>query len=74
MKNPTRELRLNNHRLILTCLFLCELPVSADVISKVSSVKDVHHQIEVLPVLKSVVHVDYEGVVELSQYLPLIHY
>ena len=44
-----------------------------NVIPQITSVKYIHHQIQVFPVLKSVVHVDYEGIVQLSENLTLIH-
>jgi hypothetical protein len=33
----------------------------------------VHDQIDIFTVLKSIVHVDYEWILKLSQYLSLIH-
>lgn len=42
-------------------LLLCEPPVLGNVVSQVSSVQQVHHKVQVLSVLKSVVHVDQES-------------
>lgn len=57
----------------LTGLFLCEASMLADVIPEVAAVEEVHHEIEVLSILEGIVHVDYEGVVELCEDLALVH-
>ena len=44
-------------------------------VPEVTTREQVHHQVEVLPVLEGVVHVDEEGVVlELGQDAPLAHH
>lgn len=68
MKNPTQ-----NQSAQLTSLFLSESSVLAYVVAQVSSVQDVHHQVQVLSVLESVVHVDYERVVQLRENLAFVH-
>jgi hypothetical protein len=42
-------------------------------VPEVSSIQQIHHQIQVLSVLESIVHIDQEGVVELGEYLSLVH-
>lgn len=44
----------------------------ANVIPQVSTVENVHHQVQVLSVLESIVHVYYEGVVQLRENLAFI--
>lgn len=68
MKNPER-ITLG----IFTCLFLGESSVLAYVISQVSSIQNIHHEVQVLSVLESIVHIDYEGIVQLSENLSLVH-
>lgn len=58
----------------LTCSGFVEFPVPADVVAKVTARKQVHNQIQVLSILKSIVHVDEERMVlELSKDAPLAH-
>jgi len=45
----------------------------AYVISEVSTVQHVHHQVQVFTILECVVHIDDERVVELSENLSFIH-
>ena len=68
MKNPFKSLKFK-----FTCLFLRESSVLANMISQVSSVQYVHNQVKVLSILESVVHVDNERVVQLSQDLSFVH-
>jgi hypothetical protein len=42
-------------------------------VSQITTVQQVHYQVQALSVLESVVHVDEERVVKLSEDLPLIH-
>ena len=57
----------------LTGSFFIESAVLANVVSEITSVQQVHHQVQTLSVLESIVHVDEKRVVELSQDLALIH-
>ena len=50
--------------LVLTGGLFVELPVPADVISEVSSAKQVHDQIQIFSVLEGVVHIDQERTIE----------
>ena len=45
----------------------------ANVVPQVPPREQVHHQVEVLPVLERVVHVDQKRVVELGEDLPLVN-
>jgi hypothetical protein len=45
----------------------------ANVISEVSTGQQVHHEIQIFSILKSIVHVDYERIVELCKNLPFVH-
>ena len=45
----------------------------ADVISQIASIKKVHYQVQVLSILKGIVHVDNKRIVKLSEDLPLVH-
>lgn len=45
-----------------------------NMVAQITPGEHVHHKIEVLPILESIVHVDDEGVVELCENLPLVHY
>ena len=59
----------------LTRCGLIELPVPANVVTEVAAGEQVHDEVEVLPVLEGVVHVDEEGVVlQLGQDAPLAHH
>lgn len=55
-------------------LLLRELAMLRDVVPQVAPVEQVHHQVQVLPVLERVVHVDEEGVFERGEQLPLVHH
>ena len=68
MKNPEES------SLKLTGLFFSKPPVLANVVSQISSVQQVHHQIEVFSVLERVVHVHQEGILDLREDLTLIHH
>ena len=46
--------------------------MATDVVSQIASREIVHDQVEVLPILKGVVHVDDEWVLELGQDLTLV--
>ena len=54
--------------------FLVEAPVLANVVTQVAAGEIVHHQVKVFAVLKGVVHVDDEQIIELFQNLPLVDY
>ena len=43
-------------------------------VTKVATIQEVHDQVEVLPILKGVVHVHDERVVDLSEDLALVHH
>ncbi len=58
---------------ILTCCFFVKPPISANVISQVATIEQVHHEIEVLSVLEGVVHIHQEWTVELRENLALVH-
>ncbi len=60
------------HKILLTGCFLIKAPVPTNVVSQITSRKVVHDQVEVLFVLKGVVHVHDEWVLKLCQDLPLI--
>jgi hypothetical protein len=68
-KNPT-----NSHysSILLTRDLLSEVTPSADVITQIAARQIVHHKVEVLSVLESIVHVDYEDVVQLDQNLAFV--
>ena len=62
MKNPARE-RINlNKNEALTRLFLRELSVPTDVIAQIAASEHVHDQVQVLSVLKRIIHVDQERI------------
>jgi|LauGreDrversion4_2_1035121.scaffolds.fasta_scaffold95600_3 hypothetical protein len=42
-------------------------------IPEVASVQEIHDQVHIISVLECIVHVDNERIVELSEYLTLIH-
>ena len=46
----------------------------ADVVPEIASVKQVHHEVQIFPILESVVHVNDVGIMELSEDLSLIHH
>lgn len=48
------------------------MSLSADM-AKVTAINVVHDEVEVLPVLEGVVHVDEEGVSEFSEQFALVH-
>ena len=54
-------------------MLLSEFAMSADVVPQVTTGHEVDDQVQVVLVLKCVVHVDEEGVVELGGELLLIH-
>lgn len=58
----------------LTCLFLGEPSVFADVVPEVSAREIVHDKVQILPVLERIIHIDDVWVVQLSQDLSLIHH
>jgi hypothetical protein len=68
IKNPTNVNRNNSTRLLFG-----EASVSADVVPQISSIEQVHHQVQILSILEGIVHVHDEGVVQLRQNLPFIH-
>ena len=43
-------------------LLLSELPVPCNVVAEVAPSQQVHHEVQVLPVLERVLHVDYEAI------------
>lgn len=56
-----------------TCLFFRKTSVFANMVAKISSREQIHNQVQILSILKSIVHVDNKWIVELSQDLPFIH-
>ena len=58
----------------LTGLLLCEPAMLAYMVSEVTTREIIHYQVEIFPVLESIVHIDDIGVVELSEDLSLVHY
>ena len=60
-------------KLLLTCCFFVEASMSADVVTQISTRKIIHDQVQVFPVLKRVVHVDKEDILELGKDLPFIY-
>lgn len=54
-------------------LLFGEFPFFADMVSKVTTTHQINDQIQVVTVLKSVVHVDQESVIELTEELFLVH-
>ena len=58
----------------LTGCFFIESTILADMVSQITTVQQVHYQVQALSVLESVVHVDEKRVVKLSEDLPLIHH
>jgi hypothetical protein len=67
-------MKVNEENAVITCLFLGESSVLADVVPKISTREQVHDKVKVLSVLEGVVHIDNEGVVKLRKDLPLIHH
>ena len=57
---------------MLTSDFLCETSVSTNMVAEITTWQVVHYQVEILSVLKGVVHVDDEGILQLCQDLALI--
>ena len=70
IKNPTQW--MSNEK-IDTCLVFCEAPVLADVVTKVTSIQEVHDKVEIFSVLKGIVHVHDKWIVNLSENLALVH-
>lgn len=60
--------------MVLTCRLLIESLVLADVVAQITTVQQVHDEVERVPVLERVVHVHQEGTVQLRQDLPLVHH
>ncbi len=60
--------------LINTGLFFGKTAMFANVVPEVTSWQEVHHQVQIFTILESIVHVDDEWIVELSQDLSLIHH
>lgn len=54
-------------------LLFAETAVLADVVPEVASSQEVHDQVEILPVLEGVIHIDDEDVVELRKNFPFVH-
>ena len=55
-------------------IFIETLAIPADVVTKVTPAQVVHDQVQVLAVLKRIVHVDEEGAVHARQDMPLVHH
>jgi hypothetical protein len=53
---------------------LVKLPALGQPVPEVSSGEQVHNQIQIIPVLESVLHIDQEVGLELAQYFPLVEY
>lgn len=70
IKNPTFVYSIYT----ITGLLLRETAMLADVITEIATRQHVHHQIQVVPILEGIVHVDNEWVVELCKDLPLVHH
>lgn len=51
---------------VLTCLLLSKTSMFANMVTKITSREIIHHKIQVLPILESVVHIDDEGVMKLG--------
>lgn len=68
MKKPIRYLNI-----IITSLLLCEPSIFANMEAQVTPRKQVHDQVHVISILKGVVHVDNEGIVQLREYLAFVH-
>ena len=60
-------------KIILTSLLLCEPSIFANMEAQVTPGKQVHDQVHVISILKGVVHVDNEWVVQLREYLAFVH-
>ena len=58
---------------ILTCLLFSETSLFAYVVTKVATRHQVDDQVEVLAILKCILHVDQEWVIQLAKELLLIH-
>jgi hypothetical protein len=48
----------------LTSLFFRELPILREVISEVTPGHDIYHEIQILPILKGVVHVHQKPIID----------
>ena len=66
-----RALLIN--RKLTSHIFIETLAIPADVVTKVTPAQVVHDQVQVLPVLKRIVHVDEERVLQAGQDVPLVH-
>lgn len=53
---------------IITCLLFREFPVSPYMVTKITPCEEIHHQVEVLPILEGGLHVNEETNC-LNQYL-----
>lgn len=42
-------------------------------VAQIAAREIIHDQVKIFPILESVVHIDYVGVVKLREYLPLVH-
>ena len=45
---------------MLTCLLFSELSMSAHMVAQVTTIQEVHYQINVISILECISHVDYE--------------
>jgi hypothetical protein len=71
-KKPTAVLERGLNNLALTGGFFVKFAMSANMVTQVTSAQVVHHQVEVLSVLKGVVHVHEEHVLQLRKDLALV--
>lgn len=55
------------------CLFLIKPPLPTYMIPQVSSTQIIHHQIKIIPILKSLAHINQKRVLKLRQQNPFIH-
>ena len=60
MKNSVKR-KLSVKGSLLTCLFLCESPVFANMVSQITAAHKINNQIQIVAVFERVVHVHKES-------------
>lgn len=56
------------------CLLFREASVLTDVVSKISTLHQIDHEVQIVSVLESIVHVHQERMVQLTEELLFVHY
>lgn len=60
-------------RIISTCLYFCKPRPIADMIPQITPRHQIHDQIQYLPILKSILHIDNKRIINPLQQILLIH-